>query len=198
MRRLSALIALVAPLLFCVPAVHATPFFATLTGPAEDPPNSSPGTGTAFVDFDVVAHTMHVVASFSGLTAPTTAAHIHGPTAVPGVGKAGVATEVPFFDGFPIGVTSGSYDETFDTLADSTYNSAFITANGGTAAAAEAALFASLLGGTAYFNIHTSAFTGGEIRGFLGAVSAVSAPGALVLLVTGVTGLFAAARIRRG
>ena len=47
-------------------------------------------------------------------------------------------------------------DQTFDTLSNSTYNAPFVTANGGTAAGAEAALFAGLAAGTAYLNIHTT------------------------------------------
>ena len=39
-----------------------------------------------------------------------------------------------------------------------------VTANGGTAASAFAALCAGIDGGMAYFNIHTNAFAGGEIR----------------------------------
>jgi hypothetical protein len=47
------------------------------------------------------------------------------------------------------------------------YNPAFVTANGGTTAGAEAALLAGLEAGQAYLNIHTTMFPGGEIRGFL-------------------------------
>lgn len=145
-------------------------FIATLDGPSEEPANASPGTGFAQVDFDTVAHTMRVQASFSGLLGTTTAAHIHGATALPGVGTAGVATQTPSFIGFPLGVTSGTFDNTYDLTLDSSYRPAFLTASGGTAAGAEAALYSSLLAGTAYFNIHTTSFGGGEIRGFLQAV----------------------------
>jgi hypothetical protein len=49
----------------------------------------------------------------------------------------------------------------------SSYNPAFVSANGGTAASAEAALFAGIMAGHAYLNIHTTTFPGGEIEGFL-------------------------------
>lgn len=142
-------------------------YVATLTGPNESPPNASPGTGNAIVTFDNVANTMQVQVSFSGLTSGTTASHIHCCTAVPFTGTAGVATTTPTFPGFPLGVTSGTYNQTFDLTLASTYNSAFISANGGTPASAEAALAAGLAAGEAYLNIHTSNFPGGEIRGFL-------------------------------
>ena len=48
-----------------------------------------------------------------------------------------------------------------------TYNAPFVTANGGTAAGAEAALLAGIAAGKAYFNVHTQSVPGGEIRGFL-------------------------------
>jgi hypothetical protein len=41
-----------------------------------------------------------------------------------------------------MGVMDGTYSMLFDTTLASTYNPAFVTANGGTVAAAEAALFA--------------------------------------------------------
>ena len=61
---------------------------ATLTGDGE---SSSTGSGSALVDVDTVANTMHVHVTFSGLTSGTTASHIHAPTASPGTGTAGEA-----------------------------------------------------------------------------------------------------------
>jgi hypothetical protein len=140
---------------------------AQLSGPAESPPNNSPGSGFAHVEIDPAAHTMRVQISFSGLTAPTTASHIHACTPSPRTGTAGVATQTPNFAGFPTGVTSGIYESTFQTLETGTYNPDFISANGGTAASAEQALFQCINSGRAYVNIHTTAFPRGEIRGFL-------------------------------
>jgi hypothetical protein len=73
----------------------------------------------------------------------------------------------PAFTGFPLGVLSGTLDHTFDLTQLATYNSPFVTANGGTAAGAEAALLAAIAAGKAYYNIHTTVLPGGEIRGFL-------------------------------
>jgi CHRD domain len=137
-----------------------------LTGAAAETPTGSPGTGSAVIGFDIVNHVLSIDVTFTGLSANTTVAHIHCCTAMPGVGIADVATTTPTFPGFPAGVTSGSYDMKFDTSLESSWNAAFITANGGTTAGAEAALAAGLAAGEAYLNIHTSAFPGGEIRGF--------------------------------
>ena len=142
-------------------------YIAFLDGPSESPPNASLGIGTAQVDIDNVTNMMHVQASFVGLTGNTTACHIHGPTAVAGTGTAGVATTTPSFPGFPLGVKSGLMDNTFDLTLATSYNPAFVTANGGTVAGAQAALMAAIAAGKAYFNIHSSSFGGGEIRGFL-------------------------------
>ena len=151
------------------PATHSAGviYTATLTGPNESPPNASPGIGSATVEIDAVAHTMRVQASFSGLLGNTSASHIHAATAVAGTGTVGVATMLPSFAGFPLGVTAGTYDVTFDMTQASSYNPSYITNNGGTAASAEAALFLAIADGKAYFNVHSVMFPGGEIRGFL-------------------------------
>ncbi len=146
----------------------ATAFVATLSGDQEVPLVNTPGTGEAKVVYDDVTNLLFVEASFSGLLGNTTIAHIHC-CALPGA-NAGVVTPVPSFPGFPAGVTSGSYSQTFDLTQASSFNPAFITANGNSVASARQAFVNGLFGGQAYFNIHTSVFSGGEIRGQLAAV----------------------------
>jgi hypothetical protein len=180
----------VAAALACASSAQAatTVYTATLSGPAESPPNASAGTGTATVTIDDIANTMLVEVNFSGLTGTTTASHIHAATASGFTGTAGVATQTPTFSGFPLGVTSGTYSSLFDLLTASTYNASFVTANGGTAAGAESALLSAIASGRAYLNIHTTAFPGGEIRGFLVAVPE-PATWAMMLLGFGAMGL---------
>jgi hypothetical protein len=193
MKRTSHVLAVAAALLFGVPVSHATilTFGARLDGPTEGTP--SLGTGSATVIIDDVADTMHVLATFSGLTGTTTNAHIHCCTTTPFTGTAGVATTLPSFPGFPLGVTSGTFDNTFNLLLASSWNPAFITANGGTPASAEDAFIAGMLAGRTYFNIHTTAFPGGEIRGFL-----VPEPGMMGLLLLALgAGLIATLRKTR-
>jgi uncharacterized repeat protein (TIGR02543 family) len=153
-----------------VPATHATLFqyIVHFDGPSESPANASPGIGDGTVSYDSVTHFLTLQAVFSGLTGTTTASHIHAATSIALSGTAGVATTTPNFVGFPLGVTSGSFGPTnLDMTLAASYNPAYVTANGGITAGAEAALTAAMAAGKAYWNIHTSTFGGGEIRGFL-------------------------------
>ncbi len=175
-------------------AAHESVYYADLSGANESPPNGSPGTGWARVTVDFDSITMRVEASFSDLTGLTTASHIHCCTALPDSGNVGVATQTPSFVGFPLGVTSGSYDNLFDMSLASSYNAAFITANGGTVSGAFYALTDGLDASKAYFNIHTSVFGGGEIRGFL---HPVPEPETYALMLLGLVGVGIAARRQR-
>ena len=183
-----------------IPAAHAIPitFVADLTQALEVPPTLSPGTGSATVVLDTTANTMHVEVTFSGLTSGTTASHIHCCLASPfetGVNVM-VATTTPTFPGFPLGVTSGTYDMTFNLLDAATYNPAFITSPfdpSGTVAGAEAALVAGIEDGKTYLNIHTTDFPGGEIRGFL-----VPEPTSLVLFGSALFGFGLIRRRKQG
>ena len=107
-----------------------------------------------------------------------------------------VATMTPTFTGFPSGATSGNFDGTFDFLLASTYRAGWLADSGGTPELAALALITGIAEGRAYLNIHTSNFTGGEIRGFLQPQpAAVPEPASLLLLGSGLAA--AAARRRR-
>ncbi len=116
-------------------------YTATLVGTDETPPNASPATGLATVTLSSDETTITVDVNFSGLVAPATAGHIHGPAAP------GVAAPVIFpFAGVP-NATSGTVPEQSFPIT--------------------AAQVADLKNGLYYVNIHSSVFPGGEIRGQL-------------------------------
>lgn len=106
---------------------------AALSGKAEVPANTSPGTGSVEVTYDTATKVLTWTGSYSGLTGPATMAHFHGPAEE---GK-NAPVMVPSPKDSPI---SGSA-----TLTD--------------AQATE------IMAGRTYFNIHTAANPGGEVRG---------------------------------
>src|SRR4029077_3542337 len=119
------------------------------------------GTGLATVVLDPTAQTIQINVTFSGLTSNDVAAHIH--CCAPLGTNVGVATTVPAFPGFPLGVTSGTYSSAvFDLTQPTIYNPAFVTLQGGSLAQAEQVLVAGMIAEQSYFNIHTAEFPGGE------------------------------------
>src|SRR5262249_9604343 len=134
-----------------------TVFQAMLNGAQEVPPTASAATGIGTVSLNPAETMITVDLSWSGLTAPATAAHIHGP-AMPGVNAAVL---------FPM---SGVPAATRGWLP--TQSSAITTAQ-----------VADLKAGLFYMNVPDSTFPGGEIRGQLEEVqTAVPEPASLTLL----------------
>jgi hypothetical protein len=157
-----ALAIAIAPTAACCAADQL--FFGYLNGANESPvPVVSAGTGFALVTYSPNTMMMRVQVSFAGLTSGTTASHIHCCFSPPTTTTAIAATTTPFFPGFPTGVTAGTYDNTFDMTMASSYSAAFVTAQGSISAALNA-LLVGMTNSTAYFNIHTTNFPGGEIR----------------------------------
>ena len=112
-------------------------FKADLSGASEVPPVTTAGKGTATAALDTAAKTLNWTVTYSGLSGPLTAGHIHGPAA-PG---ANASVLVPF---------SGS-------LASPIKGSATLTD----------AQVSDLEAGRTYINLHTADNKGGEIRGQL-------------------------------
>jgi carbon monoxide dehydrogenase subunit G len=111
---------------------------ANLSGANEVPANGSTATGLGRVTVSPDGSTMTVDMSFSGLSAPATAAHIHGPAG------AGTNASVLFpFSGVP-SATSGSIPQ--QTFALTPTQAGY------------------LYSGLLYMNVHNANFPGGEIR----------------------------------
>jgi hypothetical protein len=134
--RRSALLGAVAMLALAPAAFAATQHYtASLKASSEVPPNSSKGTGTLTATYDTASRKLAYSVTYSGLTGPATAAHFHGPAAAGA--NAGVAVPVKNVGPSPL---KGEATLTAAQAAD-------------------------LQAGKWYFNIHTAANKGGEIRG---------------------------------
>src|SRR5262245_39971204 len=129
MRYIALALVLIAALVFKASTVYAIPmtFVGNLSGANEVPVVPTPASGLATVILDPTAQTLQINVTFSGLTSNDTAAHIH--CCAPLGTNAGVATTVPAFPGFPLGVTSGTYSSAvFDLTQPLIYNPAFVMA----------------------------------------------------------------------
>jgi hypothetical protein len=183
-----AALLLAAAALMALPVASAqattTVYSGLLSGANEVPPALSPGTGTVTLTVDNVAFTIRIQTSFAGLTSSDTNGLFHccdGPAA-----NAAAATTVPAFAGFPLGVTSGTADATLSYLDVSFWNPSFVTNNGGSAASAASVFLSALAAGNVYFNIHTTNFPGGEIRGQLAPVTpGVPEPATWMMMLLG-------------
>jgi hypothetical protein len=145
-------------------------FEANLSGLQEVPPNASPGTGFGQIILDDVLNQITVELSFQDLLAAAVAAHIHGP-ASPGV-------NAPVL--FPLDLT-GAFGSS-GTIAPQVF-------------AITPVQIAQLEAGLFYFNVHTSVFPGGEIRGQ--ALAVAPEPSALATAAVGALVVAGAARRRR-
>ena len=185
MTRIARTATLAAILSTLAPLCHG----AIITYEASLAPESPGANGSGFVtiDYDNLGQTLLINTNWSGLSGTTTVAHIHCCTPTPGTGTIGVAVTPGTLPGFPLGVTLGAYSVLLDLTDSATFTSAFINVYaGGLVGNAETALIAGFDAGTAYFNIHTTAFPGGEIRGFL---QQVPEPATLALTALGLAAL---------
>ena len=134
----SSVIGLMAASLFAfAPAAfaQAVMYKADLKATAEVPPTDSKGTGALMATYDPASKKLTYTVNYKDLTGPATAAHFHGPADAKT--NAGVVVPVTGAMASPLKGEA--------TLTD--------------------AQAADLAAGKWYFNIHTAANKGGEIRG---------------------------------
>jgi hypothetical protein len=142
---------------------------------------SASGTGSATGTYDTITNILTWEVSVSGLSAPATLAHFHGPSPGPGT-NAGVRVELPSLSlGTLAGNTSGDFSGSVDLD---------LLTNPPLPAGGAAQLESELLGGLWYLNVHTTAFPAGEIRGQVN----VPEPGSLALVVLALAGFLATQR----
>ncbi|WP_292044435.1 CHRD domain-containing protein [Massilia sp. UBA6681] len=191
MKKVLSALALAASTLALAPAAQAADIYrAVSSGPAESPPNGSPGSSVATIEID--GTTLRAEVPFQDLLAGTTAAHIHCCTTEAFTGVAPVA--IPLAD-FPLMVTAGSYSATLDLGDPAVFDPAFLESFGGTASGAGSALLDAMNANQAYLNIHTTRYPNGEIRGFVVAAP-IPEPATWGMLGIGLAGLALMARRR--
>jgi hypothetical protein len=190
MKHVLSVLALAATAALASPAFAQT-YQAVASGPAESPPNASPG--NSLVMLEIAGSNLLVDMPFRDLAGTTSAAHIHCCTADAFTGTAGVA--LPFAD-FPTGVKSGDYSMSIPLYEEASYAPAFLQAHGGTAQGAASALVDAMNAHEAYVNVHTSAYPNGEIRGFVVA-AAIPEPAEWAMLTGGLASLLWIGRRRR-
>ena len=159
---------------------------ANLTGAQETPPNVSSATGSTTFTYETAADTLAYTVSFTGLSSPAIASHIHiGPTGTPG------PVILPLI--LIPATTSGMFTGTLTAVGFSPQPDAGINTF--------ADAIHAIQSGDTYLDIHTGDFPGGEIRGQLTpSSSAVPEPSSLFSLSLGMFGLSVlvlAARRRR-
>jgi hypothetical protein len=108
---------------------------ADLKGASEVPAKDVTGSGQLTATYDTTGKLLHFHVIYAGLTGPVSAAHFHGPAAEGANAKPQVPVKAPFDS--PI---DGDATLTDEQSTD-------------------------LLAGKWYFNLHTAANPGGEIRG---------------------------------
>lgn len=111
---------------------------AELIGASEVPPTPSPASGEVSLTLEPESRIVSWVAKFGGLSGPATAAHFHGPAAAGANAPPIIAVPSGLLSSPSIGVATLSAAQVDDLEA-----------------------------GKIYFNIHTAAHPGGEIRGQL-------------------------------
>ena len=172
-----------------MPAEAATVFFARLSGLNEVPnPSNSTATGTARVTINNARDRLDLRLIYSGLGSGAIDYHLHCCAAAGAT--SGVAIDINFTEG----VLSDDFSATFNLLDPTIYRAAFLAGSGGTAAGARDRFFAGYLANLGYFNVHSSGFPGGEIRGQF---AAIPEPATWAMLITGFGLIGGAARRRR-
>lgn len=191
MKKVLTALAFAASALALAPAAQGADIYrAVASGPAESPPNGSPGSSVSTFEIDGLL--MRAEVPFRDLLGTTIDAHIHCCTTEAFTGVAPVAVPLA---GFPLQVTAGTYSNTLDLGDPAVYDPAFLASFGGTPEAASSALFDAIAANEAYVNIHTSEYPNGEIRGFLVAAP-IPEPATWGMLGAGLAGLAVMARRR--